>query len=104
MLIFISHRFLWCFLSQQYGEKLADKLCNWFYLQAKKKGQDLDNLKQELETDDHKIPLEDLCRRLHTNPDTVRTILMRVKAMHVNYLMDEVRSNVHFYDYSQFRV
>lgn len=40
--------------------------------QAKKKAQDLDNLKQELETDDHKIPMEELCRRLHTSPDTVR--------------------------------
>jgi sodium/potassium-transporting ATPase subunit alpha len=37
---------------------------------AKKKAQNLDNLKQELETDDHKIPLEELCRRLATNPDT----------------------------------
>jgi sodium/potassium-transporting ATPase subunit alpha len=37
---------------------------------AKKKEKDLDNLKQELEIDDHKIPLEELFRRLHSNPDT----------------------------------
>jgi len=36
----------------------------------KKKEKDLDNLKQELDIDDHKIPLEELFRRLHTNPDT----------------------------------
>lgn len=43
-----------------------------FFLQApKKKEKDLDNLKQELEIDDHKIPIEELFRRLHTNPDTV---------------------------------
>lgn len=36
----------------------------------KKKEKDLDNLKQELEIDDHKIPQEELCRRLHTNTDT----------------------------------
>jgi len=37
---------------------------------AKKKEQNLDNLKQELDIDDHKIPVEELCRRLHTNTDT----------------------------------
>ncbi|CAL8111928.1 unnamed protein product [Orchesella dallaii] len=37
---------------------------------AKKKEKDLDNLKQELDTDDHKVPMEELCRRLHTNTDT----------------------------------
>jgi len=36
-----------------------------------KKEQNLDNLKQELELDDHKIPIEELYRRLQTNPDTV---------------------------------
>ncbi|XP_035704049.1 sodium/potassium-transporting ATPase subunit alpha isoform X3 [Folsomia candida] len=36
----------------------------------KKKEKDLDNLKQELDIDDHKIPLEELFRRLHSNPDT----------------------------------
>lgn len=36
----------------------------------KKKEKDLDNLKQELDIDDHKIPMEELFRRLHTNPDT----------------------------------
>lgn len=35
-----------------------------------KKAQDLDNLKQELDIDDHKISLEDLYRRLQTNPET----------------------------------
>lgn len=31
----------------------------------------MDSLKQELEIDDHKIPIADLYRRLKTNPDTV---------------------------------
>lgn len=35
-----------------------------------KKAQNLDNLKQELDLDDHKIPIEELFRRLQTNPDT----------------------------------
>jgi sodium/potassium-transporting ATPase subunit alpha len=40
--------------------------------QAKKvdKEKKLDNLKQELDIDDHKVPIEELYRRLHTNPDT----------------------------------
>jgi hypothetical protein len=37
----------------------------------KRKEQNLDNLKQELDIDDHKIPQEELCRRLHTNTETV---------------------------------
>jgi len=35
-----------------------------------KKDQNLDNLKQELDLDDHKIPIEELFRRLQSNPDT----------------------------------
>jgi len=35
-----------------------------------KKEDKLDNLKQELDLDDHKIPIEELFRRLQTNPDT----------------------------------
>ncbi|XP_045626279.1 sodium/potassium-transporting ATPase subunit alpha [Procambarus clarkii] len=35
-----------------------------------KKGEkDMDNLKQELELDEHKIPIEELCQRLNVNPD-----------------------------------
>ena len=30
----------------------------------------MDSLKQELEIDDHKVPIADLYRRLKTNPDT----------------------------------
>ena len=38
-----------------------------------KKGKDnLDDLKQELELDEHKVPIEELFQRLQTNPDTVR--------------------------------
>ena len=38
-----------------------------------KKGgdKDLDDLKQELEIDVHKVPIEELYQRLQTNPDTV---------------------------------
>ena len=38
---------------------------------GKKKGKDLDNLKQELEIDDHKIPIEELYQRLGSNPEAV---------------------------------
>jgi len=37
---------------------------------SKAKDQKLDNLKQELDLDDHKIPIEELYRRLQSNPDT----------------------------------
>jgi len=37
---------------------------------SKAKDQKLDNLKQELDLDDHKIPIEELYRRLGSNPDT----------------------------------
>ncbi|KAL7637147.1 UNVERIFIED_CONTAM: hypothetical protein RMT77_011859 [Armadillidium vulgare] len=40
-----------------------------------KKGEkDLDDLKQELELDEHKIPIEELYQRLQTNPDTGLTM------------------------------
>jgi sodium/potassium-transporting ATPase subunit alpha len=39
-----------------------------------KKDEKLDNLKQELDLDDHKIPIEELYRRLQSNPDTVSSI------------------------------
>ena len=36
-----------------------------------KKGEkDLDDLKQELELDEHKVPIEELFQRLTVNPDT----------------------------------
>lgn len=35
------------------------------------KSKDLNNLKQELEIDDHKIPIAELYRRHNVNPDTV---------------------------------
>jgi hypothetical protein len=36
-----------------------------------KKGKDMNELKQELDIDDHKIPIEELYQRLGTNPETV---------------------------------
>jgi hypothetical protein len=35
------------------------------------KSKDLNNLKQELEIDDHKIPIAELYRRHNVNPETV---------------------------------
>jgi hypothetical protein len=58
-------------------------------LQApKKKEKDLDNLKQELDIDDHKIPLEELFRRLHSNPDTVRIICILKKILYNNSMIE----------------
>lgn len=51
-----------------------------FLFQSKKKPQkakgkkgdkDLNDLKQELELDEHKVPIEELFQRLTVNPDTV---------------------------------
>lgn len=47
-----------------------------FYFQSRKKakkGDNLDDLKQELDIDYHKISLEELYQRFSTNPDTVST-------------------------------
>ena len=44
-------------------------------VKGKRKGEkekDMDNLKQELELDEHKVPIEELFQRLSVNPDTVR--------------------------------
>ena len=38
---------------------------------GKKPGKDMNELKQELDIDDHKIPIEQLYQRLGTNPETV---------------------------------
>jgi len=38
--------------------------------QPKKEGKKLDDLKQELELDEHKVPIEELFQRLTVNPDT----------------------------------
>lgn len=46
------------------------KFSFWASRAAKKK-EKMRNLKRELEMDQHKIPLEELCRRLRTNPTTV---------------------------------
>ncbi len=37
-----------------------------------KKKEEMDKLKTEVEMDDHIIPLEELCKRLHTHPENVR--------------------------------
>ena len=43
----------------------------------KKKGkEDLDDLKQELEMDEHKIPIEELYERLGTDPNSVSELLL----------------------------
>ena len=39
--------------------------------QPKEKKKDMDALKQELDIDDHKVPIAELYRRSNTNPDTV---------------------------------
>jgi hypothetical protein len=47
-----------------------------FYFQSRKKakkGDNLDDLKQELDIDYHKISFEELYHRFSTNPDTVST-------------------------------
>ena len=38
-------------------------------------GQDIEELKKELELDGHKISIEELCKRLGTNPKTVSWFL-----------------------------
>jgi hypothetical protein len=40
----------------------------------KKAGKDMNELKQELDIDDHKIPIEELYQRLGTNPETVKIV------------------------------
>ena len=59
-------RFFLVGLSLQYRRKDAGA-------SAGKKGdkKDLNELKQELDIDDHKIPIEELYQRLGTNPETV---------------------------------
>lgn len=49
-------------------------------MEQKSKTKDLNALKQELEMDEHKIPIAELYRRLGTNPDTVsvhKTLVLR---------------------------
>jgi hypothetical protein len=51
----------------------------FFYFQSRKKakkGDNLDDLKQELDIDYHKISLEELYQRFSTNPDTVSIYLI----------------------------
>jgi hypothetical protein len=43
---------------------------------GKKAGKDMNELKQELDIDDHKIPIEELYQRLGTNPETVNFLLL----------------------------
>ena len=40
----------------------------------KDKKAEMDELKQELEMDEHRVPLDELYARLGTNPETVSTI------------------------------
>ena len=41
-----------------------------FYFVAKKKATDLNDLKQELDIDVHKVTLDELCKRFHTDLET----------------------------------
>lgn len=58
---------------------------------SKKKAaaKDLNDLKQELEIDDHKIPIEELYQRLGTNPETVsnKSIKKRNKSAFHSYVI-----------------
>ena len=47
----------------------------------KKKGEDLDNLKQEMEMDEHKISIEELCARYGTDITKVTHNLLKVWAI-----------------------
>lgn len=53
---------------------------------APKKGKDMNELKQELDIDDHKIPIEELYQRLGTNPETVSSIFSPPRRLSSFYL------------------
>ena len=44
----------------------------------KDKKAEMDELKQELEMDEHRVPLDELYARLGTNPETVSTVTTAV--------------------------
>ena len=46
-----------------------------------KEKKDMDDLKKELEMDEHSIPLEDLLKRLHTNAQTVSYCYLKTTAL-----------------------
>lgn len=53
-----------------------------------KKGDNLDDLKQELDIDYHKISVEELYQRFSTNPDTVSTTVQTtVYSLHLFFTL-----------------
>ena len=63
----------------QVGAKMAQKI------EKSKKGKDMDDLKRELELTEHKIPIEDLYKRLKSDPTRVSCVHKKRKFKHLFY-------------------
>ena len=61
----------------------------------KKKGQkkDMDELKQELTMDEHKIPIAELYSRLNSDPTTVSSLLLNINLPSQMYRNTQLRAN-----------
>ena len=67
----------------------------------KKKGKDkLNNLKRELDMDEHKISLDELCARLGTNPQRVRVAHLHI-AINLNNLNTNVIANINAFNFDK---
>lgn len=69
----------------------------------KKKGkEDLDELKQELEMDEHKIPIEELYERLGTDPNSVGSFLFWWKNVDCIFEMSKSVEHLRFKGWAWF--
>jgi len=53
------------------------------YTKDKKGKKDLNELKKEMDIDEHKIPIAELYKRLKSHPENVRIISITIVARHV---------------------